>query len=54
MITPHPNYANIVNSTLIMIEAKLKEVSDEMFKAHKELPGNERVVWNSIFFLIKF
>lgn len=38
-ITPHPNYANTVNSTLIMIEERLKAISDEMFEAQRVLPG---------------
>ena len=35
-ITPNPNFANVVNSTLLMLERFLKEISEEMMAAKRE------------------
>ncbi|CBY35283.1 unnamed protein product, partial [Oikopleura dioica] len=35
-ITPNPNFANVVNSTLLMLERFLKEISEEMMTAKRE------------------
>jgi len=35
-ITPNPNFANVVNSTLLMLERFLKEISEEMMATKRE------------------
>lgn len=39
-ITPNPNFANVVNSTLVMIETCMKNVSDDLLGEKKLVPEN--------------
>ena len=40
-ITPNPNFANVVNSTLMMLEKHMKEMSDDMLGEKKTMTENE-------------
>ena len=40
-ITPNPNFANVVNSTLMMLEKHMKDISDEMLEERKTHESNK-------------